>query len=113
MTTRLVADLARMEVCLCIIQLTYKLFDYTGSGLPILCSLPGEMAELLVREQAGYFVPPENAGALAERVEWLSKNGGVVDRLSINARRVAEKYGDAKIVYGRMSTFLEEVAASR
>jgi glycosyltransferase involved in cell wall biosynthesis len=91
-------------------SVTYKLFDYTGSGLPILCSLPGEMSELLARENAGCFVPPEDVDALTARVTRLANDRTAVAEMSGNARRVAERDGDARVVYRRMAAFLEDVA---
>lgn len=49
-----------------------KLFDYMAAARPIICSVPGDMAQLVSQSGAGYSVPPENAQALAEAVSKLA-----------------------------------------
>lgn len=45
-----------------------KLFDYLGAALPVVCNVPGEVAELLAASGAGEQAAPGSARALADAV---------------------------------------------
>lgn len=45
-----------------------KLFDYMAAGKPVLCAVPGDMAEMVEKEGAGIAVQPEDPQALASAV---------------------------------------------
>jgi glycosyltransferase involved in cell wall biosynthesis len=44
-----------------------KLFDYMGAQLPVLCSIPGDMAGVVERAEAGLIAKPEDAQDLADK----------------------------------------------
>ena len=92
-------------------SVTYKLFDYLGAGLPILSSLPGEMARLIERERVGHNYPAEDARALAARVRAMCERPGEVQEMSRRGRAFAEREGSNRVVYGRMAELLESVTA--
>jgi glycosyltransferase involved in cell wall biosynthesis len=48
-----------------------KLFDYMAAAKPIICAIPGDMADLIKESGAGYCVPPEDPQALAEAIKRL------------------------------------------
>lgn len=91
-------------------SITYKLFDYLAAGLPILSSLPGEMADIILREQVGRVYPAEDPEALAQVVRELANQPTLVNDMSRRARVFAENAGDSRNVYGRMAKFLHEAA---
>lgn len=45
-----------------------KLFDYMAAGKPVLCAVPGDMAQMVEEEGAGVAVRPEDPQALASAV---------------------------------------------
>lgn len=92
-------------------SVTYKLFDYLAAGLPILSSLPGEMADLITNEQVGRIYPAENTEALATLIKELANQPVLISKMSRNAQRFAQSAGDAKKVYGQMVEFLSKVVA--
>jgi glycosyltransferase involved in cell wall biosynthesis len=92
---------------------TYKLFDYLAAGLPILCSLPGEMGAIIEREAVGWRYPPENPSALAAQIRELVARRDVVATMSEKARAFAARSGDARIVYRHMAQFIEQLALTR
>lgn len=49
-----------------------KLFDYLAAGLPVLCTAPGDVAQMVKRYGCGLISPPENGKALAEQVRTLA-----------------------------------------
>lgn len=48
-----------------------KLFDYMAAARPILCAVPGDMAQIVREAEAGLVVPPEDPEALASAVRHL------------------------------------------
>jgi len=46
-----------------------KLFDYMAAARPIICAVPGDIADLVTDNKAGLTVEPENLWALAEAVK--------------------------------------------
>jgi glycosyltransferase involved in cell wall biosynthesis len=52
-----------------------KLFDYLGAGLPVVCNVPGEVAELARASGAGVQAADASAGALADAVARLAGEG--------------------------------------
>lgn len=67
-----------------------KLFDYMGAKLPVLCSVPGDMAKLVRQAQAGIVSTPENPESLADAALTLF-------RLSYEERRYMGEEGYAYI----------------
>lgn len=49
-----------------------KLFDYMAAGKPIICAVPGDMAELVNSSEAGISVEPEDADALGNAAKQMS-----------------------------------------
>lgn len=45
-----------------------KLFDYFAAGLPVVCNVPGEVAEMVAEAGAGELAPPGSADALADAI---------------------------------------------
>jgi glycosyltransferase involved in cell wall biosynthesis len=90
-------------------SVTYKLFDYLAAGLPILCSLPGEMAEIIQREQLGFQYEAEDQAAFVEIVRQVCRHSHEISAMSHRARRFAEANGDQRQVYNRMAHFLESI----
>ena len=49
-----------------------KLFDYLAAGLPVVCNVPGEVAQMLSQAHAGVQAADASAMALAEAVSALA-----------------------------------------
>ena len=88
---------------------TYKLFEYLAAGLPVVCSLEGEMGELIDREGVGHRYRAEDPTDLARVIRERSERGGSSE-IAARARRLAERRGDARVVYGDMARLLETAA---
>lgn len=52
-----------------------KLFDYFAAGLPVVCNVPGEVAELVRDAGAGELAPGGSAAALADAVQRIADLG--------------------------------------
>ena len=91
---------------------TYKLFEYLAAGLPILCSLPGEMTDFIVEQKVGKFFEPGNAIKLAELVREILDSANLLQSTSYLARQVASKYGESRVVYLNMVQAWEAIATN-
>jgi len=88
---------------------TYKLFEYLAAGLPGLCSLAGEMGDVLRRERVGFVYRAEDPADLARAIGECGDREALAP-IAARARRVAETLGDAPRVYGDMACLLETAA---
>lgn len=88
---------------------TYKLFDYLGAGLPIINSLKSEMAEIISENGVGFNHEPGDAGALASGVEQFYSDRKLLREFRENALKYTSEKGDAEVVYGELTRFLEEM----
>ncbi|ESK57227.1 glycosyltransferase family 4 protein [Acinetobacter tjernbergiae] len=68
-----------------------KFFDYIAAGLPVLNNYPGWLAELIIKEQCGFAVPPEDAKAFADALEQAADNREQLKQMGINGQRVAQE----------------------
>jgi glycosyltransferase involved in cell wall biosynthesis len=76
-----------------------KVFPALSCGVPVIYSGEGEAAELLVRNQCGITVRPEDPAALAESIRRLAEDPALRQRLGVNGRRLVEvEYSWATIV---------------
>lgn len=98
--------LAAADTCIAILKpvemykTTYpnKVFDYMAAGKPVLCAIDGVIRNVIETGQAGIFVPPGSAEALADAVLYLSNHADEGCRMGINGRNyVSEHFNRAKI----------------
>jgi glycosyltransferase involved in cell wall biosynthesis len=87
-----------------------KLFDGLASGKAIIVNSPGWTRPLVVENDAGLFVEPEDVGQLADAIERLADDPAAVERMGRNARAVAERDFDRDVQADRLINLLAEVA---
>ena len=92
---------------------TYKLFEYAGAGLPIVCSLDGEMGEMIREAGVGCTYRAEDPADLARVLRTEDAARDDVAHMRGRARAFAEARGDAERVYGAMAALLEDAARPR
>lgn len=51
-----------------------KFFDYIAAGLPVLNNYPGWLAEMISENECGFAVPPDDASAFADALEYAADN---------------------------------------
>jgi glycosyltransferase involved in cell wall biosynthesis len=90
-----------------------KLFDGLASGRPIIVNSPGWTKPLVVDNDAGLFVEPEDARALADAILTLADDPAAVERMGRNARRVAEEKFSRDEQADRLIEVLEGVVKKR
>ena len=87
-----------------------KIFPSLASGVPVIFCGEGEAAALLLDNDAGLVVAPENAPALAAAVIRLSQDRALQRRLGANGRRlVQEQFNWDTIASG----FLDQLSKAR
>jgi len=70
-----------------------KMFEAMGMGLPIMLACPeGEASELVRREGAGIWAPPEDPGALAQAIQLLNDNRSLLGQLAEGSKAAAPRY---------------------
>jgi len=82
-----------------------KLFELMGTGCPVICSVEGEAARLVVNADAGLCIEPESSDALVAAINQLRAEPDLRKRLGESGQRfvkanylrsaLAEKYLDA------------------
>jgi glycosyltransferase involved in cell wall biosynthesis len=86
-----------------------KLFDTFAAGRPAIVNCPGWLADLVTRNDAGVFVPPDDPVALAETVARLRTDPLLCARLGRNARCLAEREFDRRHLADRYLKILRDV----
>jgi hypothetical protein len=86
-------------------SVTYKLFDYLGSGLPILNSLMSEMALIIEGNNLGLNNNPGDFKMLASNIEMFF-NSYKLDGYKKNAIEFTKQSGSNQIVYTKYIDFL-------
>jgi colanic acid biosynthesis glycosyl transferase WcaI len=68
-----------------------KMFEFMGSGRPILTTVDGESRGILERAGAGTFTPPENVDALVEALQTLASSPERLAQMGASGRRYVEQ----------------------
>ena len=90
-----------------------KLFDTFAAGRPAIVNTGGWQRELVEENEAGVFARPADPADLADRVLFLRDNPDVARRYGENARRLAEREFDRKLLAERLRGVLERAAGRR
>lgn len=94
--------LNKADACLAILmpieayKTTYpnKVFDYMAAGKPILLMIDGVIREVVEQADAGTFVQPGDARALADAIQSLERDPRRCESMGQNGRRFVEKHFD-------------------
>ncbi len=90
-------------------SVTYKLFDYLSAGLPIICSLPGEMTEIIKKHEVGCYFEPEDSDQLVDAIKLFLNNKPKINEMKARAIQLTKEMGSSEIVYGKLVDFLEKI----
>lgn len=85
-----------------------KFFDYIASGLPVLNNYPGWLSEMIDANSCGVVVPPQNAQAFADALEYLADHSEKRCQMGRNARRLAIKDFNRRQLADSFVDWLEE-----
>lgn len=86
-----------------------KPFEYLSSGLPLISSLEGEMADLIDQDGFGLNYLPGDLKGLCDGIERLADDANLYDEMSQNALDFFGKYGDADKIYDEYVTHIEKI----
>ena len=83
-----------------------KFFDYISAGLPVLNNYPGWLAELIIKEQCGFAVPPENPQAFADALEQAADHREKLLEMGKNSQQVATEQFNRSILSQKFSDWV-------
>jgi glycosyltransferase involved in cell wall biosynthesis len=88
-----------------------KMFDALAAGKPILINVSGWLGETVEQSRCGRYVDPQRPEALADALGELSQNPGLCRQMGENARALAERQFDRRILAARLEDVLTGVVA--
>jgi glycosyltransferase involved in cell wall biosynthesis len=88
-----------------------KFFDTLAAGRAVLVNMPGWLRELVIEHECGVFVRPDDPEELAATVLRLSASPELVACYGRNARRLAERQFDRRLLGAQLLALFERVAA--
>jgi glycosyltransferase involved in cell wall biosynthesis len=84
-----------------------KLFDALAAGKPVLLNVPGWLRETVEQNHCGRYVDPCRPEALAGALEELSRDPALCRQMSENARALAERQFDRRLLAARLEAVLQ------
>lgn len=91
-------------------SLPNKSIEYLSAGLPIVSSLPGALARLLMERNCGITYSNNNASELRAALELLRNQSSLRRAMAANAKAVFDASFRAETVYSEMICLLEKLA---
>jgi len=86
-----------------------KVSDYLAAGLPVINSVEGELANLIVKNNAGVQYVAGNVDSLFSAMKKYIDNPCLIKHQSICARRLCEQNFNRDVTYPIMVSFIENV----
>ncbi|HPF69249.1 MAG TPA: glycosyltransferase family 4 protein [Candidatus Krumholzibacteria bacterium] len=84
-----------------------KFFDYIATGLPVVNNYPGWLAEMITANGCGLAVAPERPDLFADALIALADDPGRRRAMGLQARALAEREFDRRVLAERFAGFLE------
>jgi len=88
-----------------------KMFDALAAGKPILINVPGWLGETIEQNHCGRYVDPQRPEALADALEELADDPERCRQMGANARALAERQFDRRILAARLEEVLRNAAS--
>ncbi|MFN6190941.1 MAG: glycosyltransferase family 4 protein [Planctomycetia bacterium] len=92
-----------------LVSIPYKACEYAAAGLAIVNSLPGELAGMIDRYDAGATYAAGDAASLAGAISTLARDRRRLANCRANARRLAEAEFDREKLYPQFARWLEQL----
>jgi len=109
---------AGCDVCLTIYRATKehtwspnKLFDSLAAGKPVLINVPGWLGETVEQNCCGRSLDPHRPEALADAMEKLANHPDLCRQMGQNARALAEREFDRRLLAERLERVLTDAVA--
>ncbi|TFH34458.1 MAG: glycosyltransferase WbuB, partial [Anaerolineales bacterium] len=84
-----------------------KVFDYMAAGLPVVCAIDGVIRQVVEQGQAGIFVQPGDAHAIAEGIQSLVADRERARAMGAAGRRWVCAHHDRKSLAADLSLIIE------
>jgi len=112
------APLAAADACLAILKpvdmyktvYPNKVFDYMAAGRAVILAIDGVIREVVEAANAGVFVPPGDAKALAEAIRTLADDPASCLAMGERGRRYIEAHFDRQALAARLERLMKEAA---
>lgn len=86
-----------------------KFFDYISSGLPVINNYPGWIADMIIKNNCGVVVEPNNPEVFADVLIALAEEKNMIKLMGINARKLAEEEFNREKIADIFVDFLEKI----
>ena len=83
-----------------------KLYEYMGSGLPVILAATGEPVRIVEASQCGFTVTPEDPDALASAILKLASDRALRNEFAAAGRVAAERSYDRTVISARFVDYL-------
>lgn len=94
-------------------SLPNKPFEYLSTGIPLVSSLKGEMAELISDHGLGLNYQPGDQESLYRAIEFLLNNQELRDQMSAKALAFFQENGDADRIYAEYARHVERLVEAK
>jgi glycosyltransferase involved in cell wall biosynthesis len=83
-----------------------KVFDYMAAGRPVILAIDGVIRDVVEGANAGLYVPPGDAAALAETIRSLAENPERGAEMGRNGRKLVEAQFDRAILAEKLTQLM-------
>lgn len=111
---------AGCDVCLTIYRATKehtwspnKMFDALAAGKPVLINVPGWLGQTIDHNGCGWYLDPNQPAALADALEKLAREPELCRQMGANARALAQREFDRRLLAARLENVLTDIVARR
>jgi len=84
-----------------------KMFDALAAGRPVVINVAGWLGETIEKNECGRYVDPYHPETLAEALETLAGDPALCRRMGQNARALAERQFDRRLLAGQLEDVLK------
>jgi glycosyltransferase involved in cell wall biosynthesis len=115
--TQMSRALAAADTCIAILKpiplyrtvYPNKVFDYMAAGRPVVLAIDGVIREVVEDAQAGIFVAPGSADALANAIIHLSSDPVLCSNMGSQGRQYIEKHFDRQQLAKKLISIMEDL----
>ncbi|MBL6965838.1 MAG: glycosyltransferase family 4 protein [Anaerolineales bacterium] len=90
-----------------------KVFDYMAAGRPVILAIDGVIRDVVEQAEAGIFVPPGDADALAAGIRYLAGHRRVGQIMGEKGRACIEAEFDRRVLSANMAQIMESLQLLR
>jgi len=92
--------------------LSNAIIEYMASGLPVVCTEVGGAAELVIDDENGYLVPPDNPGLMGQKILNLIKDDKLRKTLGKASHKKAHDIFQCETMINHLSDYFQRLAGA-